>query len=429
MKSLLSILSLTLITSAAFAQGRMVINNNGYIVIDNSAFVVLDNANANALTTLGTGGKIISEAENDVIKWNIGTSGAGTYVIPWATSVATSSVKIPLSITITGAGTGAGNILFSTYETATDMNTPWQSGITNMCSSVTNADGSLLVADRFWQINANGYGAKPSVNMTIGYNPAINELGGTNTLIESNLLAQRFNPGAASAGPCYTGAGSWETLLFGTNNAAADNVTNIIVPSAGFFKDWILTDKLAPLPVELVNFEVVCNNNAVELSWTTASEINNDYFVVEKSFDAINFFELTAIKGNGNSNVTNHYSAYDTNPSSVITYYRLKQVDFNGDKTYHNIVSTNCNINGFNVNQLALNNNILSFNITTTTNENLNIYFYDYSGRLIANKPITIVEGINTVQLTNLEISTGIYMLSIIGEQNSYSTKLLNKRD
>jgi hypothetical protein len=415
MKHLLSILSLTLITCFAFGQaGRMVINNNGYVVIDNSAFVVLDNANPDAITVLGTGANIRSENENDVIKWEIGTT-IGTYVIPWTTAT---NVKIPLTINKTTAGTGAtAEFILSTWET-NDNNLPIPSAVNNM--NYNSVDKSLYVADRFWHIDARSYSTKPSVTLSIAYNAAANEIGPGNTIIEANLLAQRFN----------TGLNNWESyLLFGTNNAAADRVDNIVVTPANFYEDWILVDNTNPLPVILTAFNANCNSNTVELSWTTESEINNDYFIVEKSFDAVTFFELTKVYGNGSSSVMNHYSAFDSNPSSGVTYYRLKQVDFDGAISYHNIVSTNCNANGFNVNQIILNNNALSFNVATTLNENLMVYFYDYRGRLIANKPITVVEGNNIVKLNNLELSTGIYMLSIIGEQNSYATKLLNRKD
>lgn len=425
MRHLLFTILFSLITVAVYSQARVVINNNGFIVIDNSAFLVLDNGAANAIATTGTGGKIISESETDVIKWNVGTA-TGVHTIPWASSVTTGSVKMPLTINITSAGVGAGNMLLSTHETTTDLNTPWQSGITNMCSSTTNLDGSLSVADRFWLIDANSYGTKPSVNMTIGYNSGANELVGTNTLIESNLQAQRFNPGAVTTGTCYAGAGSWESLMFGTNNAASDNVGSIVVSPANFFKDWILADNLSPLPVKLVSFEVNCNEGEIEIEWTTQSEINNDYFVVEKSYDAVSFFELVTIQGAGNSNNTNYYTANDPSPSSGVTYYRLKQVDFDGTTTYHEIASSSCNSNDFTVDQFVLNNNTLKFNIVTTLDEKITIYFYDYRGRIISNKTMTIKDGKNSIKLSHLELSTGIYMLSIVGEYNTYATKLMN---
>lgn len=414
MKKFTLIISIFIFSSVGFSQGRLVINNNGYVVIDNSAFVVLQNPNPNALTTLGTGGNIISEGEDDVIKWEIGLT-TGTYTIPWTTN---SNTKIPLSINKTTTGTGANaEFILSTWECATDMNAPWPSNVTNM-NWPTTVDGSLFVADRFWHIDALSYTTKPDIILSMNYDPAANEIGGANTIIESNLQAQRFN----------TTLGHWETYkVFGTNDAVNDRVINIAIPSADFFEDFILVDNTAPLPVTLVNFDAECNNGEVEISWTTASEINNDYFVVEKSFDAINFFELTTVQGNGNSTVTNHYTAYDTNPSNGTTYYRLKQVDFDATTTYHNIVTTNCNNNGFEVNEISLANNTLNFNVSTSLDENLNVLFYDYRGRLISTKKLRVTEGANRIELNNLELSTGIYMLSIVGEYNNFSTKLLSK--
>ncbi len=408
-----------------FPQSRMVINNNAYLVIDNSAYLVIDNSNANALAVAGTGGSIISEAENDRIKWNIGTA-TGAYSIPWSTSVATGAVKIPLSVTVTGAGVGAGNIIFSTYETTTDANTPWQSGVTNMCSAITNSDGSLLVVDRFWQINANGYGTKPSVNMTIAYNPAANELIGTNTLVEANLQAQRFNPGAVAGGPCYVGAGSWETTLFGTNNAAVDNVTNIIVPAADFFKDWILVDNANPLPVTLSNFSLECANNQIKVIWTTQTEINNDYFVLEKSYDGFVFFDVVTINGNGNSNVSNSYEA-SLELENKIVYLRLKQVDFDGTINYSNVIASNCISNSFEVTQLQLTEDQLDFTINSIQDDQVQVYLYDYRGRLIVDQNKTISKGLNEIGIDHFDLSSGIYLLTVIGQQNIYSTKLLRR--
>jgi hypothetical protein len=409
---------ISLATSLAFSQARVVLNNNGYIVIDNSAYVVLANPNANALTTLGTGGNIVSEAETDVIQWEIGQT-TGTYVIPWTTA---SGVKIPLSINKTSAGTGlTSEFILSTWETATDMNAPWPSAVSNMNIHLpATFDGSFYVADRFWHIDALSYAAKPDITMSMNYDASPNEIDGSNTIVESNLLAQRFN----------TALNHWETYkLFGTNNAASDQVTGIVVPAADFFEDWILVDNSNPLPVELVSFDVKCETEEAEIEWITQSEINNDYFIVEKSYDAVTYFELTKIQGAGNSNVAINYSVTDPNPSSGVTYYRLKQVDFDGTTTYHETVATNCNTSGFDVNQLVLNNNALNFNITSTQDEELTIYFYDYRGRIILNKKEMITKGNNTISLPNLNISTGIYMLSIIGEFNNFATKLMNTKD
>jgi len=117
------------------------------------------------------------------------------------------------------------------------MNTPWPTGVTHMDNDlIAPVDNSLTVVDRFWRVNANNYTTKPTVSMTFGYDASANEIGGTNTLIEANLEAQRWN----------TGAGDWEALLFGTNDAGNDRVTSVTVADADFFDWWILVDKTIP---------------------------------------------------------------------------------------------------------------------------------------------------------------------------------------
>jgi len=91
------------------------------------------------------------------------------------------------------------------------------------------------------------------------------------------------------------------------------------------------------LPIELEDFTVTEENNSVKLFWTTASEINNDYFTIEHAADGIDYTEISKIDGAGNSNNRISYTYVDENPKEGINYYRLKQTDFDGDYTYSNI--------------------------------------------------------------------------------------------
>ncbi|MEO8146092.1 MAG: T9SS type A sorting domain-containing protein [Bacteroidia bacterium] len=96
-----------------------------------------------------------------------------------------------------------------------------------------------------------------------------------------------------------------------------------------------------PLPISVINFDAFKNNNVVDLKWTTATEINNDYFTIEKSKDGIHFASITTVDGAGNSSTTLNYATTDEQPYSGINYYRLKQTDFNGMFTYSKTVSVN----------------------------------------------------------------------------------------
>lgn len=430
MKKLLFIF--LLLPGMLFSQARLVFNNNGYINIENNAYLVIDNGAANAVTLLGTGGNILSESETDLVKWNVGNA-TGNHIVPFTN---TNGVKVPVEINITAAGSAGGSLLLSTYRT-TNMNTPWPAvapAVTNMCSPVIQADASLFVVDRFWRIDGNSYATKPGATLSFGYDFA-NEAGGVNTINEANLQAQRFNPTQASGvntcpfpAPAPGPGGHWEGLLFGTVNTSTDRVNNAVISSADFFKDWILVDNSTPLPVTLLNFEVDCENGFTVLNWSTASEINNDYFVIEKSTDAINFFPIATVQGNGNSNTVLSYTYTDETPNYATTYYRLKQVDFDGKFEYFNVVVSTCTADeNFNVNQLQLNDNVFGFTINTSSSEKLTVYLYDYRGRIISQETIVVNKGNNPISLSKPHLSDGIYMLNIVGEKNHFSTKVLKQ--
>jgi hypothetical protein len=87
-----------------------------------------------------------------------------------------------------------------------------------------------------------------------------------------------------------------------------------------------------PLPVQLIYFNGELMEDNVLLSWQTASEINNEKFIVEKSFDANNWFQIAEVKGAGNSANVLNYSFFDDALILGTQYYRLTQIDFDGTK-------------------------------------------------------------------------------------------------
>ena len=97
------------------------------------------------------------------------------------------------------------------------------------------------------------------------------------------------------------------------------------------------------LPIELIQFEAKCSGEATEISWTTASERNNDYFILEKMSTDGSFQNIAKIDGSGQSQEAIHYSFRDASSAREQNYYRLKQVDFDGQsETFEVISSENC---------------------------------------------------------------------------------------
>ena len=102
------------------------------------------------------------------------------------------------------------------------------------------------------------------------------------------------------------------------------------------------------LPVELINFDANLIDDAVHLDWSTMTEIDNDYFTIEKTKDGFIFEHVATVDGAGNSNVELDYTAIDNNPYAGTSYYRLKQTDFNGDYSYSHLEPITYNPNTIN---------------------------------------------------------------------------------
>ncbi len=97
-------------------------------------------------------------------------------------------------------------------------------------------------------------------------------------------------------------------------------------------------DIVVPAPVELISFNARKENYDIAIEWETASELNNSHFVLEKSTDGKTFYELAVIQGNGNSSVVQSYRYIDDASFAKTNYYRLKQVDNNGEYEYSKII-------------------------------------------------------------------------------------------
>ena len=96
------------------------------------------------------------------------------------------------------------------------------------------------------------------------------------------------------------------------------------------------------LPIELIQWNVVCLENQSQLHWSTATEINNDYYTIERSKDGQNWEAIETISGAGNSNSILNYTYLDAQIFEDIIYYRLKQTDYDGAITYFDKLSANC---------------------------------------------------------------------------------------
>ena len=399
---------------SGFSQSRVVIKDDAYVVLNTastseSVFVVLANGNTNALTTSGTGGNIITKHENNQVKWNIGTN-TGTYTLPFTTATTATNAsesKIPASVNITGAGTGSGNIKFSSYtdNDGTDNYKVSDYKPSDVASvQKDGSDNSANVVDRWWIIDANGYTDKPDVTLSFTYDDDEESATG-NTITEANIFPQRWNSTASD----------WDDVtLSGTLNTTTNTLSGVTVAKANFFRSWLLVDNANPLPVELLSFKPNCIDNKTVLKWATASEINNSHFEIQHSTDGETWNTIDSVEGAGNSaeEINYQYQVENQNTYQEFDYYRLKQVDFDGTYDYSKIEACNCN-GGIEITELYPNPSHGEVNIIINSSEEgpLSLKIYDAVGKLVLDDVVNLHQGTNLIN-NFIQVENGKYFIS-----------------
>jgi uncharacterized glyoxalase superfamily protein PhnB len=181
------------------------------------------------------------------------------------------------------------------------------------------------------------------------------------------------------------------------------------------FSPFQLSSGAIALPVKLLSLTALPqNNNAINIMWTTATELNNAYFDLERSTDGKNFTAITRITGNGTTNTLHHYNFLDTKPQTGTNYYRLRQTDYDGKATSSKIVSatltqqsSNLVINGNPV------TNELHSTLTLETATTLTIALFAIDGKMIATQTQAAQAGSNEITMNTANLPQGSYLLKV----------------
>ncbi|MBL4594514.1 MAG: T9SS type A sorting domain-containing protein, partial [Flavobacteriales bacterium] len=187
-----------------------------------------------------------------------------------------------------------------------------------------------------------------------------------------------------------------------------------------------------PLPVELIDFDAIANEDKVEINWSTVSEINNDYFTIERSKDGVKFKDVMKIEGAGNSSNTRNYFEIDNKPIIGLSYYRLKQTDFDGSIKYSRIVPVR--VYGNNEIKLTIYPNPLRAGSIPKVsvkgiipNKKVLILVRDITGKEMFTKVIigddngSVIEGVDQFN----KLPAGTYLIIGSSNQKYYSKKLI----
>ena len=392
---------------------QLTYSSNGYIDLNSNTLTIRNNG------TTGIFGQsssryIVSEKTDNSSKivWRIGAAAVvAPYVYPFGVPPGGAANYIPVSVYKTTPA-NIGDLSFATYGTPPN-NQPLPSTPTNVTNlwayyQVHNSPNNQhWTVDRFWEIGS----TLPNNVDTIRVSYRTSELPDSDQT-PSNLAAQ-FWAGAFN---------SWNLLQYGTGAANYVNIYPNVNPTIYYNTSWTLTSFTSPLPIKLLSFDAVPEEREVDLTWVTATEINNEYFTVEKSLDGHNFYPIGTKPGAGNSTIKLSYSFIDPKPAPGISYYRLKQTDFDGHTSESGIVPVNYKKQngGYSIFPNPVNDKAY---LISNTSENIEAIIRNIEGKLIRSVSMENASTFHTIDLGGL--SQGIYFIEVKSAHETQFIKVI----
>lgn len=187
------------------------------------------------------------------------------------------------------------------------------------------------------------------------------------------------------------------------------------------------------LPVEFTYFKATEAKGTVSLEWETATELNNDFFQVQHSVDAMTWTDLEKIQGAGTSITANTYNAYDYYPESGINYYRIKQVDFDGTTDYSEVRMINLGAStsgGIQLNGIYPNpfTDYIKVEYTAPAATEVSVELLDLNGNRVYQRSELLREGNSNLMVNGLSrLARGQYVLRLVSGEVVLSEKALKQ--
>jgi hypothetical protein len=198
-----------------------------------------------------------------------------------------------------------------------------------------------------------------------------------------------------------------------------DDLEDEIGNRYGFYRNGIL-------PVEMISYTAVIENDATYVNWSTASEINNDYFTIERSEDMQNWYTVGTVSGAGNTNIRMDYEFVDFQTVDGTAYYRISQTDFDGTTEVFSAMSVSNESFGSKSLEIISTNSdsgVLRIEFTTESSEPVELAVYSTNGSMISTKTLYPYSGSNTVSL-NVD-GNGIGIINMVQGNTMINEKAL----
>lgn len=250
-------------------------------------------------------------------------------------------------------------------------------------------------------------------------------------VIDVATLDLTINPTTAAAditSPPTVSNGNEINICFTPNTGTLQLVICADDDSAFTFgsKAIFRTSELS-VPVEFATFNGEQDNKEIALEWSTAIEVNNEKFEIQKAFGDSEWITIGEIQGAANSIRSSFYEFSDINPVTGVNFYRIKQIDFNGDHSYSDEINvvyfaeTDIEI-APNPSQIGVDQPMMYIYSESATTANLGVY--NISGQLINQYDEKLVVGQNRIAIKTGSISDGLYLVRLQVANHTETRKL-----
>lgn len=436
----------TVDTTVVLAQGVLSMNTNT-LTMNNPAL-----SGGTILAPTGpftrTNGFLVSESSSAAVIWR-NPNTIGWRNIPFGHSL-TSTVYIPYSFTLKSGTLGD----FSVSTSYWPGNSPLPPGVTHI-NSTAGAGNAANTVDRLWNVGHTG--TSPVVDLTFRFSNA------AAPLTERATGMSALNPGKAQPWWNYLTSRAWIRLQPPTTTTNYNTATNYGISGTydsvrvqnfnwpninaqaaqaspflyatpggpmGTSNYWAISNNNAPLPIELMSFDAKPVGNRVRLNWSTASEINNDFFTVERATaDKIDEFDFISKVNSqmNNSTVTLNYESWDNNPVQGLQYYRLKQTDFDGQYSYSDLrpvyFGKSSQFDITNVYAAMENAGEFKIEFIYNTEAPLDVTITDVEGRVVYSQSnVAATPGANTIYV-NQQMPHGVYFVVLRNNEQTVNRK------
>jgi hypothetical protein len=260
---------------------------------------------------------------------------------------------------------------------------------------------------------------------------AITDYGVTYTYANSDIVGNEadLKPFKHSAVGWIAAIGSGASFEMGAGSVNPGTNT-VTWTGLNNFSDFTGNGNGNPLPISLIDFNAQLLLDQVELTWSTLTETNNDFFTIERSKNGIDFKELAHLPGAGNSNQLLNYKLIDEQPFEGVSYYKLKQTDFDGKFSYSEIRTVNMNASTTQANMSVYPNpsNLKGAFVALPDKhqeEQIIIQLVDIFGKVVYSKSLIVNNPKVPVYIDLNQIANGIYNLQLIHQDGQINAQKL----